>query len=847
MRKAQKQEILAMIQILHEAHDEIKNQIDRKNFCVAQDIISQCQECAISIGTTIEKLEGEGFVTVSYAESYCDVLFSAYQELNDSNVNANIIYKNLKKQLLRIENSVKNDVPIRKEVAFFPYKASMWDALESVYLAAKEDPNCDAYCVPIPYYDRNPDGSLGQMHYEGREYPKNIEVIDWQTYHFEERRPDAIYIHNPYDDWNLVTCVHPRYFSTNLKKYTDKLVYIPYFVLDEIEPDDQTKIDSMKHFIWTAGVINADRVIVQSEKMKQIYVNEYLKAAQANGLQGKHIDRKYLEEKFLGLGSPKFDKVLNTKKEDLEIPEKWLKIIEKPDGSWKKIIFYNTSIAALLEHNEKMLEKMKDVFRIFKENKDEVALLWRPHPLIKTTVSAMRPRLWIEYEKLVKQYKEEGWGIYDDSSDIDRAVVLSDGYYGDSSSVVQLYQKTKKPMLLEMPYICGNNKNYQDLEFENLYEDSEYLWFTAFHFNGLFKMDKLNWRPQFVGVFPNEALDGLRLYSTIVEYEDKLFFTPLQAKEIAVYDKNANIFSKISFEELKIEYLDGYTGWNFYDAKLHGDSIYFFPHQRMAVLRYNIKNKELEAIPGWVTAITKEYHLNAPRVYYRTAIKEDIIYAPVSGCNLLEIINLKTGQIKLHEIGKKGSTYSDICISGTKGYICPFDGEEFVEWDLTSGKEMKLLQFSNENAEIIHFQGINKLENKLYAFPEYYEKVIEIDEINEEIIQDSENVFNTDYIDNDKFMNPSYPIESRYTCCYEAFEKIYAYCYTTRRLIEHSKQGNRSKRVAIDYTIEQNREYIEVRRAYISKVFYDRTKIIHEMSSYDLYDFMQCMLMDKDS
>lgn len=447
-----------MVQTLHQAHDEIKNNIEKKNYVLAQDMLSQCQECAISIGTAIENLEGEGFVTVSFVESYCDVLFSTYEELNGKEVNANKIHKNLKKQLLRIENSVKNDVPIRKEVAFFPYKASMWDALESVYLAAKEDPNCDAYCVPIPYYDRNLDRSLGQMHYEGNEYPKNIEVIDWQTYNFEERKPDAIYIHNPYDDWNLVTCVHPRYFSANLKKFTEKLVYIPYFVLGEIEPDDQETIDKMKHFVWTPGVINADKVIVQSEKMKQIYVNEYLKAAQVNGLQGKHIDRKYLEEKFLGLGSPKFDKVQNTKKEDLDIPEEWLKIIEKPDGSWKKIILYNTSIAALLEHNEKMLEKMKDVFRTFKENQDEVALLWRPHPLIKTTVSSMRPQLWVEYEKLVNQYKQEGWGIYDDTSDMDRAVVLSDGYYGDGSSVVQVYQQTGKLVMIQNVEIIENQR-----------------------------------------------------------------------------------------------------------------------------------------------------------------------------------------------------------------------------------------------------------------------------------------------------------------------------------------------------------------------------------------------------
>jgi hypothetical protein len=205
----------------------------------------------------------------------------------------------------------------------------------------------------------------------------------------------------------------------------------------------------MKHFIWTPGVINADKVIVQSEKMKKIYVNEYLKAAQANGLGGNHLNRSYLEQKILGLGSPKFDKVNNTKKEDLEIPKNWLKIIEKPDGSWKKIIFYNTSVGALLSNSEKMLDKMRYVFDVFKENKDNVTLLWRPHPLIENTVKSMRPQLWEQYKALVDEYKQEGWGIYDDSSDMDRAVILSDGYYGDGSSIVQLYQQTGKPVMLQ--------------------------------------------------------------------------------------------------------------------------------------------------------------------------------------------------------------------------------------------------------------------------------------------------------------------------------------------------------------------------------------------------------------
>ena len=92
---------------------------------------------------------------------------------------------------------------------------------------------------------------------------------------------------------------------------------------------------------------------------------------------------------------------------------------------------------------------MKQVFGVFKENQDKVALLWRPHPLIQATVSSMRPQLWKAYEKIVEQYRSEGWGIYDDSADMDRAVVLSDAYYGDRSSVVYLYQKTGKPVMIQ--------------------------------------------------------------------------------------------------------------------------------------------------------------------------------------------------------------------------------------------------------------------------------------------------------------------------------------------------------------------------------------------------------------
>lgn len=126
-----------------------------------------------------------------------------------------------------------------------------------------------------------------------------------------------------------------------------------------------------------------------------------------------------------------------------------MEVIRRPDGSWKKIIFYNTTVTALLQYNEQYLEKMRDVFRVFYENRDEVALLWRPHPLFGATIQSMRPELGETYRGIVESYRRDGWGIYDDTADMDRAVCLSDGYYGDMSSVVHLYKKVGKVLMLQ--------------------------------------------------------------------------------------------------------------------------------------------------------------------------------------------------------------------------------------------------------------------------------------------------------------------------------------------------------------------------------------------------------------
>ncbi len=45
--------------------------------------------------------------------------------------------------------------------------------------------------IPIPYFDKNPDGSFREEHYEGDQYPKNVPITRYDEYDLEARHPDV--------------------------------------------------------------------------------------------------------------------------------------------------------------------------------------------------------------------------------------------------------------------------------------------------------------------------------------------------------------------------------------------------------------------------------------------------------------------------------------------------------------------------------------------------------------------------------------------------------------------------------------------------------------------------------
>lgn len=665
MRRAQQAKLLELVQTLKTANTELYRQDSPEVLC---GLLADMQDFTFQIIRYIESVEGKGTKTTELLDGFCKILYMAYCERSIENYD-----QCLNVQLINIENMIYIELkPNRLAAAFFPHNASMADSLQSIWEAAMADPVCDVTICPIPWFERSPDGTLGEMHDESDAYPKDLPLADWREYDVEAYHPDIIFICSPYDEWNYVTSVHPDFYCERLKKCTDMLVYSPYFVVMDDVPE---------LLCVTSASIYANKTIVQSEAVCNTYIRVFEAA------YGKRFGDP--KEKFVPLGSPKFDKVIATTRENCELPETWSKIV-----AGKRAVFFNTSINAILRNSEMYLDKLQNVLSAFRERED-VVLWWRPHPLSESTFDSMRPLLADTYRKIVKQYKQEAYGIYDDSPELHRAIAWTDAYYGDRSSVAALYETTGKKVVIqsisdmEPPEDEKERMVWrahcldlakQPLTMEDLYFDGKYFWFSTTNYNSLFKMNRDTWKAEWIGMFPNEELGAFRLYSSIAYCNGKLYFCPLSAKEIAVYNLSTNMFSKIPFDAPSNKVHENYQYAKFYQVVATGDCVYFLPYYYDSIICFNTITGVLTYHGDWRQEVEQNRSNGTMGYFCSCTVAENRLIAPSACSNRVLVFDIdhQTSELFIMPNTGKDKIYSGISYDGAKCYVMDDKGNVFI-------------------------------------------------------------------------------------------------------------------------------------------------------------------------
>ncbi len=653
MRKKIKKNIKNIIQTMLEAHNYVLGLMKDRCISEANGILEQCQECAIHIGETIEKSEGMDAKAVFYLENYCEQLYRI-SKMGDKKLTKNLKTQ-LDKSLHCVEYELDENISLDKQkIVFMPYKVSMWDCMESVWEAAMSDEKCVVYVVPIPYYEKDSNGNIIRFCYEGGKFPKYIPIIPYDEFSLHIERPDIVYIHNPYDGANYVTSVHPNYYSSNLKKYTDLLIYIPYFICGSGSmPETHLNLPAYQYI---------DYIIVQDKEKKKSLI-DFMP-----------------EEKIIVMGSPKIDRILMLKKKNelvnKEIPQKWRKII-----SGKKVILFNVSISGILQNSKVALDKIRYVISTFK-GKDNVVLLWRPHPLVEATLQSMRPDLYEEYMGIKNAFIEEEKGIFDETGDACIGAVMADAYLGESSSsIVHYFGVLGKPVLyIEWEVLEEKQKNREFLDVQTFFREDDDLFFVPSNPGMEHELYKLNLKQ---GTLEREiSLPGTsnnlgQCYMGIKKIQNKIILAPSNTEDVYIYDMDKKRAIKIVLSEHcnKLMLFDGVIDFEdkifllpqCYPAIVSIDSHLNVHEFKECIRPFRLNDSDI-AMFSWA------YFKKGIYLYLASAIESRIIK-----------FNMEDGNYEIKNLGEYSYGYGHMIYDGEYFWFAGYKRNSIVKWNEESG------------------------------------------------------------------------------------------------------------------------------------------------------------------
>lgn len=447
-RRFLQRELENFLPLFQEAHRELKKQMDAADSDQVAALFGECQNLAIQLGTRIEEEQGKGHPTVRILEEYCELVFSLYTQMTAgeivsgeaSGISALAEYEK------KLAESISRDIKEKRKVVFIPYKSSFWGTMDGLWQAASVDEEVDVYVVPAPYYYKDAFGKAKkeEPHYE-TDYPENVALTNYEEYPFDVRRPDVIVIQCPYDEYHYGMTIHPFFYARNLAQYTENLVYVPPLIMDEISPEDERGRITLRTFCNTPGVAYADHVIVQSEQMKDVYV-ELLTEFAGEGT------KTVWKEKIIGAASmaggvPMSGNTGCTAAE-ADVPEAWRTCAQCADGSRKIVILLHMNASVLFEHGVEAVQKLREVMELLRKEQDGFVLLWRPDGGVRELLRKEDAEAWGRYRDLTEEYRREKWGIYDDSPDWERAVRFCDAYYGDAGVMSTRCVRLDKPVLI---------------------------------------------------------------------------------------------------------------------------------------------------------------------------------------------------------------------------------------------------------------------------------------------------------------------------------------------------------------------------------------------------------------
>ena len=409
-----------------------------------EDIItylSELQNNIVSFGTLTESIKGEDCNTVKLLEQYLEVIYKVakYVQKFDEGISYEASAENkyaecdeeVKDTFASISEAIDSEIVNRRSVLFLPVKAKHFSSMRMAYEMEAATPDTDVYVMPLPYYYKEYDGSFkDEMHIDTEEFIKaNIPVTDYSRFDLSLLCPEKIYINSAYDEYNMAVSVDTRFYARNVKKYTEKLIYIPYFKLMEFDRANYPCWYNMQYYCTVPGVVMADKVYVQSENTRKVYIDK--------------LNEWVGDEKYTDIWEQKIDVYNESCEEHSED--------ELRDAGSKKTIVWFVSAGSLAEFGDRYIEKAYRNLDVFALSKDKLKVLLISEPFLDEMIKTYSDELYKKWTGFIDEFNRSGIGevVSQVEEKSVEALLKANAYYGDPSYICKDFIVMKKPVMLQ--------------------------------------------------------------------------------------------------------------------------------------------------------------------------------------------------------------------------------------------------------------------------------------------------------------------------------------------------------------------------------------------------------------
>jgi hypothetical protein len=324
----------------------------------------------------------------------------------------------------------------QKTVVFLPCRASWWKSMEPLWRMYSQDEMAEVHVLPIFYYDCDHKGNIGEKHDERALFPEYLKVEACEKFDFAGIHPDVIVTQVPYDGFNTAFTVHEFFYSANLLRFTDELIYVPCLDMDPPVDEEDKAATAISVFVEQEAVVNADKVVLANEELRQLYIKKLVELSSED-------TRQYWQQKVVTLEG------LGAAEADLASECAGKKVDDRADDGKAKTVIYYVGLSSLLRYGSEAIEKIRENLDVFDEAGDKLQVVLIPQEQILEDLENLNSQVFREFMELVDSCEAKRSIIYDSNGEyLDRIEEWS-AYYGDASPYVRKCVVRKIPVMIQ--------------------------------------------------------------------------------------------------------------------------------------------------------------------------------------------------------------------------------------------------------------------------------------------------------------------------------------------------------------------------------------------------------------